>query len=191
MSLLLSLTFASLSFAQMGVGNIGSIKVDNMSDTQIQGFVNKFKSSGHSMSDLESYAKGKGMSDAEFEKLRARMENIDKKSAALKATQVAEAVREDVQSGGTSDIVPAVEEPKSRIFGADLFRNSKMTFEPNSNMATPRNYQIGPGDELVVDVYGFSENTMRLICQLMKTRAFPVGQNLPRFPIKGNKYGRL
>lgn len=162
LSLLLSLTFASLSFAQMGVGNIGSVKVDNMSDTQIQGFVNKFKSSGHSMSDLESYAKGKGMSDAEFEKLRARMENIDKKSAALKATQVAEAVREDVQSGGTSDIVPAVEEPKSRIFGADLFRNSKMTFEPNSNMATPRNYQIGPGDELVVDVYGFSENTMRL-----------------------------
>lgn len=36
-----------------------------------------------------------------------------------------------------------------------------MTFEPNVNVATPENYRLGPGDEVIIDVWGASETTIR------------------------------
>ena len=41
-----------------------------------------------------------------------------------------------------------------RIFGHDLFSNRSLTFEPNLNIATPDNYVLGPGDEVIIDTWG-------------------------------------
>ncbi len=41
-----------------------------------------------------------------------------------------------------------------RIFGHDMFTNSNLTFEPNLNIATPENYVLGPGDEVIIDTWG-------------------------------------
>lgn len=46
-----------------------------------------------------------------------------------------------------------------KIFGHDMFSNSQMTFEPNLNIATPENYVLGAGDEVIVDVWGNSQMT--------------------------------
>ena len=48
-----------------------------------------------------------------------------------------------------------------RIYGADLFSKMSTTFEPNLRIATPLNYVIGPDDELIINVYGYSEKTYR------------------------------
>lgn len=53
------------------------------------------------------------------------------------------------------------EEKKSKIFGHNLFTNRRLTFEPSVNIATPANYNLGPGDEVVIDIWGASENTIR------------------------------
>ncbi|MDE5883441.1 MAG: SLBB domain-containing protein [Muribaculaceae bacterium] len=50
---------------------------------------------------------------------------------------------------------------KSRIYGHDLFDSKELTFEPNSNMATPQNYRLGPGDEVIIDIWGASEDNIR------------------------------
>lgn len=42
----------------------------------------------------------------------------------------------------------------TRIFGHDLFSNRSLTFEPNLNIATPDNYVLGPGDEVIIDTWG-------------------------------------
>ena len=56
------------------------------------------------------------------------------------------------------------ENPKvARIFGHDMFNNSQMTFEPNLNIATPDNYVLGAGDELIVDVWGNSQMTHQAV----------------------------
>lgn len=47
------------------------------------------------------------------------------------------------------------------IYGHDLFKNRNLTFEPNQNMATPGSYVLGPGDELIIDVWGVNEATIR------------------------------
>ena len=45
------------------------------------------------------------------------------------------------------------------VFGRNIFNIDKLTFQPNLNMATPENYRLGPGDEVIVDVWGASQNT--------------------------------
>ncbi len=53
---------------------------------------------------------------------------------------------------------------KRRIFGRSVFSGKTLTFEPNANMATPEAYRLGPGDEVVVDVWGASED---YICEVI------------------------
>ena len=49
-----------------------------------------------------------------------------------------------------------------RVFGRDIFNNKALTFEPQMNIATPQNYVLGPGDQLVVDIYGAAQESMTL-----------------------------
>lgn len=49
---------------------------------------------------------------------------------------------------------------ENEIFGHNLFNNTYLTFEPNQNMATPVNYQLGAGDKVVIDVWGASQQTL-------------------------------
>lgn len=48
-----------------------------------------------------------------------------------------------------------------QIFGHSLFTNRNLTFEPSANLATPVNYRLGPGDEVIIDIWGASETTIR------------------------------
>ena len=45
-------------------------------------------------------------------------------------------------------------DPTSQIYGHNIFTNDNLTFEPNVNVATPENYRLGPGDEVIIDVWG-------------------------------------
>ena len=49
-----------------------------------------------------------------------------------------------------------------KVFGRDIFNNRLLTFEPTMNIATPQNYTVGPGDQVVVDVYGASQKSLQL-----------------------------
>lgn len=55
------------------------------------------------------------------------------------------------------------EDPTDQIFGHDLFDNPNLTFEPNINVATPSSYVLGPGDEVIIDVWGASETMVRQV----------------------------
>lgn len=58
------------------------------------------------------------------------------------------------------DSVATIAKAPRRIFGHDLFTNSRLTFEPNLSIATPDNYVLGPGDEVIIDVWGDSQMTL-------------------------------
>ena len=53
-------------------------------------------------------------------------------------------------------------EKKKTVFGHDIFNNRLLTFEPNMNIATPQNYVLGPGDQLIIDIYGASQKSQQL-----------------------------
>lgn len=54
-----------------------------------------------------------------------------------------------------------VYDPEDEVFGRNIFNTQSLTFEPNVNLATPANYQLGPGDEVIIDIWGASQNTIR------------------------------
>ena len=49
-----------------------------------------------------------------------------------------------------------------KVFGRDIFNNKALTFEPQMNIATPQNYVVGPGDQIIIDVYGDTQKSMQL-----------------------------
>ena len=52
---------------------------------------------------------------------------------------------------------------KKEIYGHDIFKNQSLTFEPSANLATPLNYRLGPGDEVIIDIWGASQNTIQQV----------------------------
>ena len=50
---------------------------------------------------------------------------------------------------------------KKEIYGHNIFKSRNLTFEPSANLATPQNYRLGPGDEVIIDIWGASQNSIR------------------------------
>lgn len=149
--------------------NFSNINVDQLSDAQIKQFIQQVEAQGLSESQLEQVAQARGMSASEISKLRARVNKI--KQAGSSSTNTTSNQNNSSAAGGnegrelnfkadTAQVDASGE--RSRIFGAELFRNSSISFEPNLRLATPLNYQLGPDDELNIDIYGYSEANYKL-----------------------------
>ncbi|KAA8484652.1 protein involved in polysaccharide export with SLBB domain [Arcticibacter tournemirensis] len=177
---ILTTLFFALSVSAQTNQNFSNIRVDELSDTQIRQFIAQVEATGLSEAQLEQVAQARGMSPVEIQKLRQRVDRLkatekqNNGSQGLKNSgnnRQAQSGREynfepasadSVQASGASAAEKALSELRSKIFGADLFRNRQLTFEPNLRLATPRNYQIGPDDELLIDIYGYSEASYQL-----------------------------
>ncbi len=59
------------------------------------------------------------------------------------------------------ELVEALKHKKKQVFGRDIFSNENLSFEPNMNMALPRNYRLGPGDNVFIDIYGASQKSIQ------------------------------
>lgn len=58
-------------------------------------------------------------------------------------------------------LMESLKPKKKEIFGHNLFKAENMTFDPSPSIATPRNYMLGPGDEVIVDIWGASQTSLR------------------------------
>ena len=75
-------------------------------------------------------------------------------------TDPQEGLMEGIGLGDRRDSIATIAKAPPRIFGHDRFTNSRLTFEPNLSIATPDNYVLGPGDEVIIDVWGDSQMTI-------------------------------
>jgi protein involved in polysaccharide export with SLBB domain len=144
--------------------NLSNVKVDDLTDDQIRNFIKQLESYGMSQDQLEQVAEARGMKPEEIQKLKIRVAKLQDKSNS-KNQKNGERI---VNYGNEEDLMDstflkqqvlgdALSSLKPKIFGQDLFKNTKITFEPNLRLATPLNYILGTGDQLLVDIYGYSE----------------------------------
>ncbi|MDP3352364.1 MAG: SLBB domain-containing protein [Flavobacteriaceae bacterium] len=152
---------------------ISKVDIDKLSDEQIASYWEKAKKEGYTLDQLEIIAKSKGMSTSQFLKLKKRInelknENIkpNKNNLSDKENKIPE-IRDDSEEillekfglkGNNFE-----KKSKNLLFGFDFFNNSNISFTPNMNLATPANYQVGPGDEFLIDIWGASENNYKKI----------------------------
>lgn len=165
----LLITFSpEINAQQLNINQIdfSSIKVDDLSDAQVKQFIGRAKSTGMSMQELEGEAISRGMQYSEVLKLRERIREIESGQSTTTSNPIETDTRDtdsnisqrkDLKENTTSE-----EEETLKVFGYDLFQREKLTFEPSLNIPTPQNYQIGAGDELIIDVWGASQSQARL-----------------------------
>ncbi len=178
------LAFTPAAFAQ---SNYADVKVDELTDAQIRQLMQRAESIGYNDAQLEQMALAQGMPQTEIQKLRLRVQRIRNTQGASNAPVQSygdNPVMQDASgrtynsqlynrdsigmNGADSRMQRRLETQdlfegmRPKVFGAELFRNSNITFEPNLRMATPKNYVIGPDDELLVDLTGDNEANYRL-----------------------------
>jgi protein involved in polysaccharide export with SLBB domain len=158
------LILLSCSHVVLAQNNYANIKVDELSDARILEILKQGESVGFtSPTQLEQMAKARGMKAEEIEKFKLRVEKIRKQGAASSAESTTISRTYEGQSDSLSNNSNREEQTFGpKIFGADLFRNGNITFEPNLRIATPKGYIIGPDDKLIIDLTGDNEKSYNL-----------------------------
>ncbi|GAC1312508.1 MAG: SLBB domain-containing protein [Mucilaginibacter sp.] len=136
-----------------------TVKSADISDGQLRGLMQKGQTSGLTDEQLKQEALKKGMPASEVEKLQNRMNLMRnaQNATAIDAQKNSDArqvvVGDLVKEGAASNVIGNSGLP---IFGAQLFNNINLNFEPNLRLPTPQNYIIGPDDQLNINIYGKS-----------------------------------
>ena len=157
--------FNPKTFAQQNT-DLTTIKVDELSDDQVEELVNRANEAGLSVDDFLQMAQLRGMPSIEVEKLRDRISELDLGGSKTRSANASR--REPRQQMDLNEITRGIYEPQeeilnktseNEIFGTSLFyqKNRRLSFEPSLNQATPQSYILGPGDVVFVDIYGQSE----------------------------------
>jgi len=154
---LLSIMSVSGVYAQLPP-NLSNVKSSDISDDQLRGYLQKASSNGLTDSQIEQELKKRGMQFSEMDLIRARINQIRTQNVA--STSQADAASEKVASSPvarttiSTSLLATTSSSADNIFGAELFSNPSLTFEPDLRIPTPKNYTLGADDKLLLDVYG-------------------------------------
>ena len=156
--LLILIVGIHLSFAQTA---------GNISDAQILQIISAANQRGMSSQEVAAFAKSKGYSDQDISAIMQRANTLNANNGAGQSSS-SSMLRQQVQFG-QSDIfktgsfdTASLNNQESKIFGYEVFHNNSISFSPNMNMATPKDYVVGPGDQLIVQVYGIAQASFNL-----------------------------
>lgn len=140
--------------------DLSQFNTDDLSDRQIISLYNKAVQSGMTEPDFYKLLVDKGLPDSEITKLKDRVErmNSDEKLN-IKKDESSEKDNNQLHPYDTSGIKRHIQSFKNdqAIFGSELFTTNSLVFEPNLRIPAPAGYILGPDDEIIVSVYGFSE----------------------------------
>lgn len=149
--------------------DLSKIKVDQLSDAQIKQLISAAEERNFSDQQIETTAVIRGMPRAEVSKLMSRIRsvrlNTESQSGQNNSGSTAGSNSRDSANLDTSQNRPIgtmLTKEERKVFGMELFNNQNITFEPSINIATPKNYQLGTGDELMVNIWGASRQNYSL-----------------------------
>jgi protein involved in polysaccharide export with SLBB domain len=158
--LILFCSFSAKLFAQdpLAGKDLSNIKVDVLTESQITQIKKKLEQSGLTIDQVESQAIAKGMPQAEFAKLKERVNG----SVGLIMAQKKVNINSKSQVNNTSQSKDSTSSNlnfsiNSLLYGSELFLPTSMGNTSNKSLATPINYEIGPNDVLKLVVYGVQE----------------------------------
>ncbi|MEO6893422.1 MAG: SLBB domain-containing protein [Ginsengibacter sp.] len=157
------------SFAQnslLDLKDLSNVNIDNYSDNELLSFYSKANATGLSTSQLYKIVAERGLPPFEIAKLQNRIESLSlqKKNNTSNNSTNENSTVESFHLYDTTGKSPPTETFKNdiSIFGSELFTSNSLVFEPNLRIPAPAGYVLGPDDELIVSVYGYSEKKYNL-----------------------------
>lgn len=145
-----------------------------MSDEEIIEFVQEQHDAGKSQTAILLELQRKGVKREQLLRLKEQFDESKNTSSVSSGSSTTSAAGERVRKAngdtqkkddkenkelGESMAVVNIVQNTKEIFGHDIFQSNKLTFEPNMNIATPASYILGPGDQVLIDVYGTSQTS--------------------------------
>lgn len=146
----------------LSVQNLSTVNIDDVPDTDIKSYFVKASESGISEENMFSILREKELPESELIKLKDRFTKlgINTKDQLAKDKTIFKSNNENRSYDKDANIVPvkAVKNDFS-VFGSEIFATTSSVFEPNLRIPTPSGYILGPDDELIINVFGYSEKT--------------------------------
>lgn len=172
--IIILLTGLIFSFQQGLAQNISldklqAIKVNQLSDSQITEAWKKIEDLGLTEKDAYKLLEQKGMDPIEINLFKERINVLGLNKGGVKISEINK--KDDIDfSRDTLNVVkkPIAIPPVNTgqfsglsIFGSDFFNQSNIKFDPDFNVATPKGYILGAGDELIILLTGLNESSVR------------------------------
>lgn len=165
----LLLPFSRLQAQDVSMSDIQNVKIGQLSDAQITQIWNKLKESGVPEQEAYKMMQQRGMDPIEVDlfKQRVTLLGLNKKGAPVSSSK-----KDDITFERDTAILvkkPAAIQPLKvdaapaalSLYGTDFFNQTDIDFKPDFNVATPKGYVLGPGDELIILLTGLNESSVR------------------------------
>src|ERR1035437_10143897 len=160
--ILLGICLLSLQIQAQSIdpAKLKTLKADDYSNEQVAQLKTKLAADGVSTADFEKQAIAAGAQPSEVKKLIERMGNLNIQQNRLNLDdRQSRTLNDTIVNKKNKHIIP---KDSITVFGSEIFNNDQISFAPNMNMPTPKNYILSTGDQLIIDIYGFSEATNKL-----------------------------
>ncbi|MDR1884353.1 MAG: SLBB domain-containing protein [Prevotella sp.] len=134
-----------------------------MSDSQVIGFVKTEMDKGTPQQVIASELLKRGVTQAQLERIKnqANQEKQGASAAVPDRTVLRTGLSDDITASLSDDNENLPDNNKLQIFGKNIFNQKKLSFTPNVNIPTPEDYRLGPGDEVIIDIWGVSQASVR------------------------------
>lgn len=143
--------------------DLSNVNIDDYSDVELMAALQKMEESGLTENDLYKLAQQRGMPATEISKLKMRIQTLPRGSKPSNNRDVFNNDTIPHLFDSTEFKIPKQQyKTDPEIFGSELFSSSSMVFEPNLRIPAPSNYILGPDDEVVISVFGYSEKKYNL-----------------------------
>ena len=173
---LICLVFTILSSLTVSAQDIQNIDVSTLSDTEVADMWRNAQEQGFTIEQFRTLAIARGIPPSQVHELVLRINSlgigsgdagvaaneaddnseflgIDENADPLGLTGLEVKPNNETFFGGLED------DDEGDVFGYDFFNNPNISFTPNLNLSTPSNYMLGPGDQLIISVWGAAENS--------------------------------
>ena len=151
-----------------------SVQAQSMSDAQVVQYVKAATEAGKTQKQIMTELAARGVTRAQAERIKRRYEEQQaagqELSAEVKNRQRIRVNQQDVLVEGEMDLLEAeMSDPTEQstgeaarlVYGRNIFNSRNLTFAPSQNLPTPVNYKLGPGDEVIIDIWGSNQVTYR------------------------------
>lgn len=169
--LLIALTgTAGLQAQALGGVNFQNLNADELTDTQLRQINREIEERGLNMQQFEQLAVAQGAQPTQVRRMvsrlqeaRLRGEDPDRMLEPEQPTRETRFVSTREDEMDYAELPREEERDSLHVFGMELFDRVTTSFEPSFNVPTPQDFRIGPGDQLVIDVWGAAEMNYRLL----------------------------
>lgn len=149
-----------LIFVVLMLGVTG-IACAQMTDAQVIEAVKSAQAQGKSQDEIILMLSQKGVTKEQVLRIKASLESQGSNTTGTQ-TMGDSRMRVNNTFGNVRDSLSLnLKRNRNNVYGRELFNNKMLTFEPSLNIPTPENYKLGPGDEVIIDIWGNSEETIR------------------------------